>query len=83
MPYVVLVLRFKFVISKNMQTVIKHNAALHNMSETCLNYKRHVSTQCVIWFLGSNVVALLELTHLQIKRARQTCQMARMERLHR
>ena len=43
-PHVVLVLRFRCVVSKNMQTVIKHNAALHNMSETYLNYKEYVST---------------------------------------
>ena len=65
-----------------MQTVIKHSAKLHNMSEMYLNYKEQVLTQCVLWFFGSNVVALLVLTHLQITGAQQTCQMARMEKLN-
>ena len=81
--HVVLVLRFMCIVSKNMHTVIKHNAALHNMSEKHLNYEEHVSRQCFLWFFGSNVVVLLVLTHLDGTGARQTCQMARMERLHR
>ena len=82
-PHVVLVLRFTCIVSKNMQTVIIHNAALHNKSETCLNYKEYVSMRYFLWLLGSNVVALLVLTHLQRTGARQTCHMARIERLYR
>ena len=52
MPHVVLVLRFTCIISKNMQMVIKHNAALHNMSEKYLNYKEHVLKQCFLMVFG-------------------------------
>ena len=81
--YVVLVLWFTCVVSYNMQTLIKHNAALHNMSETYLKSKGHVSVNYFLGSLVSNAAALHVLTHLQIAGAWQTCQMAKMERLHR
>ena len=66
-----------------MQRVIKHSAALHNMSETYLNFEKYVLRHSFLWLLVSNIVALLELAHLQVTGAQQTCQMARMESVHR
>ena len=74
---------FKYVVSNNMQKVIEHSAALHNMSETYPNLKKYVLRHSFLWLLVSNVVALLELAHLQVTSAQQTCQMARMESVHR
>ena len=82
-PHAVLVLWLTCVVCNNMQTVIKPHAALHNMSKTYLSFKEYVFPHCFSWLLVSYVVALLVLTDLQITGAQQTCQMARMERLHR
>ena len=71
------------VISNTTQELVKHSVALHNMSETYLNFKEYVVMHCFLWLSVSNIVALLEVAHLQVTSAQQTCQMARMESVHR